>query len=195
MPVVRSAAESIPVTVYKLATGKFAEVPYPTPRPQNEGHLSVQSSNPPPLKDIPNAPVRQDTPWPSTGSASDNLFETRKDWPIPSTPTPTPAPTVKTEAPPQVAVIPHAMVMPKEVAENFHGDCIAQFTRMKRNMRKIGIATGRKNNQECAYKTLSTPSHKTVSTPSQKLFSTPSYKTLSNPSHLMSLTDTLKTSD
>ena len=114
-PVVRSAAESISVMVYKLAKGKFAEVPYPTARPQNEGHPSVQGSNPPPLEDIPNVPVRQGTPWPSTGLASENLFETRKDWPIP--PTPTPTPTLKTEAPHQVAVIPHAIVMPKQVAE------------------------------------------------------------------------------
>ena len=110
MPVTRStAAESTLVMVYKLTTGKFADVPCPTTRPQNEG------SNPPPLKDIPNAPIRQGTPWPSTGSASENLFETRKDWPIP--PTLTPAPTIKTEAPPQVAVIPHVMVMPKQVTE------------------------------------------------------------------------------
>ena len=108
-PVVRSAAESTPVMVYKLATGKFAAVPCPTTRPLNEG------SNPPPLEDTPNAPVRQGTPWPSTGSASEILFETRKDWPIP--PTLTPTSTVKIEAPPQVAAIPHAMVMPKQVAE------------------------------------------------------------------------------
>ena len=93
--------------------GKFSKVLHPPTRPQNEGHPSTQSSNPPPLEDIPNAPVRQGTPWPSTGSASNNLFETRKDWPIP----PPPAPTVKTEEPPQVAVIPWAMVMPKQVAE------------------------------------------------------------------------------
>ena len=51
--------------------------------------------------------------YPSTGSASANLFETRKDWPIPSLP----SPTVKTEAPPQVAAIPCAMGMSKQVAE------------------------------------------------------------------------------
>ena len=95
--------------VYKLAMGKFAEVPCPTARPQNEGHPSIQSSNPPPLEDIPIAPVRQDTPWPNSGSAPENLFEARKDWPIPPTPAPMPAPTVETEAPPQVAVVPHAM--------------------------------------------------------------------------------------
>ena len=55
-PTVRSTAESIPVTVYKLATGQFVEVPHQTTRPQNEG------SNPPPLEAIPNTPPRQNTP-------------------------------------------------------------------------------------------------------------------------------------
>ena len=41
MPVTRSTATaSIPITVHKLATGKFAEVPYPTARHQNKGHPS-----------------------------------------------------------------------------------------------------------------------------------------------------------
>ena len=62
---------------------------------------------------MPHVPVTEAIPWPSTGSTSENLFEARKDWPIP----PTPTPTVKTEAPPQVAAIPHAMVMPKQVVE------------------------------------------------------------------------------
>ena len=113
MPIVKSAATSIPVMVYYLATGKFSEVPYPPARPQNKEYPSIHSSNPLPLEDIPNAPVRQGTSWPSTGPASENLFETRKDWHI----RPTPAPTVKTESPPQVVAIPHAMVMPKQVAE------------------------------------------------------------------------------
>ena len=73
--------------------------------------------NPPPLEDIPSAPVRQDTPWPNAGSASENLFETRKDWSIPLTPSPTPTPTVKTETPPQIAPIPQVIVMPKQVTE------------------------------------------------------------------------------
>ena len=65
--------------VYKLATEQFAKVPYLTARPQNEGHPSTHNSNPPPLADIPSVPVRQGTPWPNAGSASENLFETRKD--------------------------------------------------------------------------------------------------------------------
>ena len=73
----RSTAESVPVTVYKLATGQFAEVPNQKTRPQNEG------SNPPPLEYIPHAPPRQSTPWPNSGSTFENLLETRKDWLIP----------------------------------------------------------------------------------------------------------------
>ena len=55
-PLIRSTAESIPVTAYKLAMGHFAEVPHQTSRSQNEG------SNPPPLEDIPNVPPIQSTP-------------------------------------------------------------------------------------------------------------------------------------
>ena len=65
-------------------------------------------------------PIREDTPWPNTESATTNLFEVRADWPIP----PTPAPT-KTEVPPQIAVIPHSMDLPKQIGENVHGDHIA----------------------------------------------------------------------
>ena len=115
MPVTRSTAIVILVTVYKLATEQFAEVPHPTARPQNAEHPSVQSSNPQPLEDIPKTPVRQGTSWPSTGSASKNLFKTRKDWPIP--PAPASAPTIKTKASPQVVAIPHVMIMPKQVEE------------------------------------------------------------------------------
>ena len=100
--------------VYKLATGQFTEVPYQTGRPQYERNPSIHNSNPPPLEDIPKASVREGTSWPNTGSASKNLFEARKDWPFP--PIPVPTLTVKTVALPQVAAIPCAMVMPKQVA-------------------------------------------------------------------------------
>ena len=53
-PMARSTAESILVTIHKLATGQFAKVPCPTTR-------SI-SDNTPPLEDIPSAPFRQDTP-------------------------------------------------------------------------------------------------------------------------------------
>ena len=105
VPVTRSTTESILTMVYNLATGKFRKAP-PTIT-QNEG------SNPPPLKDIPSAPVIQGASWPNAGSVSENVFETRKDWPIPPTPVPTCAPIIKTDEPPQVTAIPCAMVMPK----------------------------------------------------------------------------------
>ena len=70
-------ATAILVTVHKLAMGQFPEAPCPTVRP------SVQ--NPPPLEDIQKTPVRQGTPWSNEESTSQNLFETRKDWPIPPT--------------------------------------------------------------------------------------------------------------
>ena len=82
----RSTSESIPMTINKLATGESAKVPHQTTRSEND--------NPPPLEDIPSAPVRQGTTWPYPGLASENMFKTRKDWPIPHTPVPTPAPTI-----------------------------------------------------------------------------------------------------
>ena len=97
--------------VYKLAAGQFAEISHPTSRSLND------YTNPPPIEDIPSAPVRQGTPWPNAGSASENLFDTRKDWPIPPTLVPTPAPTIKTEEQPQTAAIPWAMVIPKQATE------------------------------------------------------------------------------
>ena len=97
-------ATTIPVTMHKFATRQFAEAFSPRTRPQNGGHPSVQ--NPPPLEDIPKAPARQGTPWPNAQPTTENLFETQKDWSILPAPVPTSAPTMKTEAPPQVAAIP-----------------------------------------------------------------------------------------
>ena len=70
-----------------------------------------------PLEDIPSAPARQGTPWPSAGSAPENLFEIRKYWPIPPIPVPTPAPTIKTEEQPKIEAIPCTMTMPKQATE------------------------------------------------------------------------------
>ena len=94
-------ATAIPVTVHKLATGQFPEAPCPTS-----------------LEDIPKAPIRHGTPWPNAGSTSEDLFETRKDWPIPPTPAPTSVPTMKTEAQPQVAAIPKVMIAPRQAGRN-----------------------------------------------------------------------------
>ena len=96
MPVVISAAVSMPVMVYNLAKGKFDGVPYPTERPQAEKNPSIHNSNPPQPEAIPNDPtfqVREDTPWHDTVPASVNLFEPKATWSIP----PTPAPSVKVE--------------------------------------------------------------------------------------------------
>ena len=123
MPIVKSAAMSIPVTVYNLAKGKFDRVPYQTERPILRQTLPFSIPTLPSLEHIPNAPtfqVREGTPWPHTVPASKNLFETRADWPIPPLPAPTvkaPTPTMKaerTEVPPCTAAILDAMVMPKQ---------------------------------------------------------------------------------
>ena len=44
MPVVKSAAMSIPVTVYNLAQGKFEGIPYPSGRFQVEGSPSTPAA-------------------------------------------------------------------------------------------------------------------------------------------------------
>ena len=60
-----------------LAKGKSQEIP-----PQG---CSSADNNPPPLENI-----HAGTPWPGVGSMSENLFKSRKDWPIPLAPTSTP---------------------------------------------------------------------------------------------------------
>ena len=64
---------------------------------------SSADNNPPPLEDTP---TRAGTPWPRAGSVSENMFESRKDWPIP--PTPTSTPTIIVEPQPHEAAIPCA---------------------------------------------------------------------------------------
>ena len=120
MPVVKSAATSIPVTVYNLVQGKFEGILYPTGRPQVEENPSAPSCNMPQQRQQPEATpnvtnfqVREDTPWPNTVPASTNLFEARAKWPIPPAETPKVVKMERTEVPPRVAAIPHAMVMNK----------------------------------------------------------------------------------
>ena len=57
--------------------------------------------------------TREDTPWPNTMPASTNLFEARASWPIPPTETPTVVMMEKTEVPPRVAAILHALILNK----------------------------------------------------------------------------------
>ena len=118
MPMVKSAATSIPVTVYNLAQGKFEGIPYPTGRPSGRKpfHPQLQSTQqrlqPEAIPNSPTFQVRKETPWPNTVPASTNLFEARADWPIP--PKQTPAVKIeKAEVPPKVAAILHATVLPK----------------------------------------------------------------------------------
>ena len=119
IPVVKSAATSIPVTVYILAQGKLEGIPLP-----HRKALSGRKSFCPQLQYTPTKQqpevtssvttfqVKEDTTWPNIMPASTNLFEARADWPIP--PTKTPAVKVeKAEVPPRVAAIPHAMVSNK----------------------------------------------------------------------------------
>ena len=165
--------------IYKLAIGQFVEIPCPTTRPQNE-ELS-QNSNPPTLEGIPSAPIRQGTPWSNAWSASENLFETRKIWPIPPTADHTPAPTIKMENPPQVVAIPHAMVILKQVAEKCTWGPHCPICKNK-NTKRTGTAICR-TNQECAPKIHSTPSNRMSSTPSHKILSILSHRTFSTLSH------------
>ena len=132
---------------------------YPTGTLQAEEYPSVYTSKPAPLKAIPNAPVREDNPWPNAELASEKLFVARKDWLIP----PTPAPTVKTEVPPKVASTPHAFVLPQNnrwAKKNANGDCTTSFARIRKNtVNRIGTVTDRKISQEITvHKTHSTPS-------------------------------------
>ena len=123
MPVVKSAAMFIPVTVYNLAKEKSDGVPYLTERPQAEKSPSVHNFNPAQPEAIPNIPTfqaREDTPWPNTIPASMNLFENRADCPIPPLQTPS-VKVEKAEDPPRVAAIPHAMVLPKQIEEKCTG--------------------------------------------------------------------------
>ena len=75
MPVAKSAATSIPVTVYNLVQGNF-ERPYLTGRPQVEENPSAPSYNTPQQRQQPEAAApqnREDTPWPNIMPASTNL--------------------------------------------------------------------------------------------------------------------------
>ena len=167
----------------KLATGQFPEAPFPTVR------SSVQ--NPPPLEDIPKAPIRKGTSWPNGGSTSENLLETRKDWPIPPTTAPTSVPTVKTEAPPQVQQSLKQWSPPDKLLRISHGDHIALYAKKIENMRRTGMEIY-KTHEECCPKMHTNPNHRVLSilspsAPSHKMFtripSAPSPKTFSASSH------------
>ena len=141
---VKSTADSILVTIHKLAMEQFAEVPHPTTR-------SISDNSSPP-EDVPSASVRQGTPWPNAGLASENLFKTRKDWPVPPTPVSTPAPNIKTNC--KLQQSPTPLQCPNKPQKNSHGDCISPFAKTKKNMEKKTGMVIYKINSECAPKTL-----------------------------------------
>ena len=61
-----------PTTVSKAPTDLENQTPSQEGTPENK---------PPPLEDVP---IHAGIPWPKAGKMSGNLFEIRKDWPIPS---------------------------------------------------------------------------------------------------------------
>ena len=74
----------------------------------NPSQGSSSSNNPPPLENIP---THAGTPWPRAGSMLGNLFELRKDWPIP--PTSTSNPPIMIEPQSQETATHHAIITPK----------------------------------------------------------------------------------
>ena len=73
MPVVKSTATSIPLTVYNLVQGKFEGIPYPTGRPQVQENPSTPSCNIPQQSQQPEGTptaislqAREDTSWSNT---------------------------------------------------------------------------------------------------------------------------------
>ena len=118
-PVQKSAATSIPVTVYNLAQGKFEGIPNLKRRVQEgEGPSTPSYNNPQEQQPEAAATVtplqnRGDTPWPNTMPASKNLFDARASLLIPPTEPPTVVKMEKNEVPPRVAAIPHTLVLNK----------------------------------------------------------------------------------
>ena len=122
----------------------------------------------------------------------------------PPTPAPTPAPTIKMEDPPQSAVIPHAMVMPKQVAEKctwglhcpIFENKSTKWTRMatcKTNLECVPKTFSHRTHSTLSHKTLShrifnalshrpssVPNHRTINMLRHKTFSTPSHRMASN---------------
>ena len=75
---------------------------------ENSPQESTSDSNHPPLKSIPTS---AGTPWLGVGKLSGNLFELRKDWPIP--PASTSSPPMKIEPQPQELATPSAATASK----------------------------------------------------------------------------------
>ena len=180
-PTVKTATESIPVTVYNLAKGKYY-ILHQLERPQPEANPFNFHSNPPPLEDIPTAPiyqVREGNPWPNIMPTSENLFWNQSRLAYSPFLTPTvrasiPAPSVKAEmfeVPPWTAAIPHTILMPKQNIKLRVEKCAwgPNFPICKRKCmaRKTGTETDRK--ASITHKTTSTPNPMTSQTITHKI--------------------------
>ena len=74
--------------------------------PQQNAPVNLESQQPPTSENnLEDAPVHVGTPWPEAGKMSGNLFEIRKDWPIPPTTNPTTI-TATNPKPPAIKVEP-----------------------------------------------------------------------------------------
>ena len=159
MPVVKSAATSLPVTVYNLVQGKFEGIPCPTGRPQEEENPSAHSCNlsqqrqqPEAAPTVTNPQTREDTRGPNIMPVSTNLFEARASWPIPPSETPTVVKVEKTEVPPRVAAIPHALVLNKPqnnrpVKEKCTGGLHCPICTKKKMVQMTGMMTDRRTSR------------------------------------------------
>ena len=76
-------------------------------------NTTQQKQQPAAAPTVTNLQTREDTPWPNTMQASKNLLKARASWTIAPTETPTVVKMEKTEVPPRVATIPHALVLNK----------------------------------------------------------------------------------
>ena len=97
---------------------------------------STSGNNPLPLEDTP---VCASTPWPEAGKMSGNLFELRKDWPIPPTNRTVTAtnPKLPVKIKPQEPDQPHPSA-PAPKPEQCRWDIIAPFAKMQK---KTGMAS------------------------------------------------------
>ena len=148
--------------VYKLKTGQFAENPCLTTRPQIKAP-TLHHWKTCPVPQLDRVPLGQ-----MHGQPQRTYL--RPERPSPPAPVPTLAPTIKTEEPPQVAAILHAMVMPKQATEKCSWNHIAPFARMRKNTKRTGMAICR-TNLECTSKIFSASSHRTLGTPSHRIAS------------------------
>ena len=172
----RSTAESIPVTVYKLAKGHFAEVPHPTTRSLND------NTSPPLLEDIPSTPVRQGTPGLMQDQPQRIYLRPRRTGQFPLLQSPHLLPTIKTEEPPKIAAIPHAMVMPKQTTEICSWGLHCPIYKNEEEHEEDW--DGDLQNQPRMHpKTFSTPSCRMPSVLSHKAFSAPNHRAINPLSH------------